>query len=95
MLEAVTSVSADSGGDKTQLQNAVQAAIADVAANAVAFTPTVVAVLDAKVIGIYPFVLVADKEGEEVIKVLSWRSGAAQEPDRSATRGCPHARTSS
>lgn len=65
MLEAVTSVSADSGGDKTQVQNAVQTAIADVVANAVAFTPTVVAVLDAKVIGVYPFVLVADKEGEE------------------------------
>lgn len=72
MLEAVTSISTDSGEDKTQLQNAVQAAIDDVVANAVAFTPTVVALLDAKVIGdrIYLFVLVADKEGEEVIKVL-------------------------
>jgi hypothetical protein len=40
--------------------------------HAVAFTPTVVALLDAKLIGdrIFLFVLLADREGERAIKIL-------------------------
>ena len=72
VVEAVTTISAAEGEDRTRLDGAIQAAIDDVAAHAVAFTPTLVALLDAKLIGdrIFLFVLLADREGEETIKVL-------------------------
>jgi hypothetical protein len=72
VVEAVTAISAAEGEDRTRLDGAIQAAIDDVATHAVAFTPTVVALLDAKLIGdrIFLFVLLADREGEQAIKVL-------------------------
>ena len=72
VVEAVTTISAAEGEDRTRLDGAIQAAIEDVAAHAVAFTPTLVALLDAKLIGdwIFLFVLLADREGEQTIKVL-------------------------
>ena len=72
VVEAVTTISAAEGEDRTRLDGAIQAAIDDVAAHAVAFTPTLVALLDAKLIGdrIFLFVLLADRQGEQTIKVL-------------------------
>jgi hypothetical protein len=72
VVEAVATISAAEGEDRTRLDGAIQAAIEDVAAHAVAFTPTLVALLDAKLIGdrIFLFVLFADREGEQTIKVL-------------------------
>ncbi|PYO57665.1 MAG: hypothetical protein DMD83_08045 [Candidatus Rokuibacteriota bacterium] len=72
VVEAITAISAAAGEDRTGLYNAIQAAIDDVAAHAVAFTPTVVLLLDAKLIGdrIFLFVLLADREGERAIKAL-------------------------
>lgn len=54
------------------MDDALQAPIDDVATHAVAFTPTVVALLDARLIGdrVFLFVLLADREGERAIKVL-------------------------
>lgn len=72
VVEAVTAISADEGDDRARLERAVQAAMDDVAAHAVAFTPTVVALLDARLIGdrIFLFVLLADRDGERAVKVL-------------------------
>jgi RNA polymerase sigma factor (sigma-70 family) len=72
VVEAVTAISADEGDDRTRLENAIQAAMDDVAAHAIAFTPTVVVLLDARLIGdrIFLFVLLADREGERAVKVL-------------------------
>ena len=72
VVEAVTAISAAEGEDRTRLDGAIQAAIDDVAAHAVAFTPTVVALLDARLVGdrIFLFVLLADREGERAVKVL-------------------------
>ena len=72
LVEAVTAISPDEGDDRMRLENAIQAAMDDVAANAVAFTPTVVAPPDARLIGdrIFLFVLLADREGERAVKVL-------------------------
>jgi hypothetical protein len=72
VVEAITAISAVEGEDRARLDAAIQAAVDDVAAHAVAFTPTVVALLDAKLIGdrIFLFVLLADREGEEAVKVL-------------------------
>lgn len=72
VVEAITAIPAAEGEDRTRLDGAIQAAIDDVATHAVAFTPTVVALLDAKLIGdrIFLFVLLADREGERAVKVL-------------------------
>jgi hypothetical protein len=72
VVEAVASVPAEQAGDREKLDGAIQAAIDDVVSHAIAFQPTVVSLLDAKVIGdrIYLFVLIADKDGEEAIRVL-------------------------
>lgn len=72
VVEAITAIPAAEGEDRTRLDGAIQAAIDDVATHAVAFTPTVVALLDARLIGdrIFLFVLLADREGERAVKVL-------------------------
>ena len=72
VVEAITAISAAEGEDRTRLDDAIQAAIDDVAAHAVAFTPTVVALIDARLIGdrIFLFVLLADREGERAVKVF-------------------------
>jgi hypothetical protein len=72
VVEAVTAISAAHGEDRSRLEDAIQAALDEVAAHAVAFTPTVVALLDARVIGdrIFLFVLLADRDGERGVRVL-------------------------
>src|SRR5207244_12390078 len=51
VIEALTSISADQATDKETLEQAIRTAVDDVAAHAVAFTPTVVLLRDAKLIG--------------------------------------------
>src|SRR5262245_3949159 len=72
VVEAVVSVPTEQAEDREKLDGAIQAAIDDVVTHAIAFPPTVVSLLDAKVVGdrIYLFVLIADKDGEEAIRVL-------------------------
>ena len=71
-IEALTSIPADQATDKETLEHAIRVAVDDVAAHAVAFTPTVVSLREAKLIGdrIYLFVLHADEAGEAEIHVL-------------------------
>src|SRR6185295_8729746 len=72
VIEALTSISADEAGDKATLEKAILAAVDDIATHAVAFTPTVVSLREAKLVGdrIYLFVLLADAEGEAEIEIL-------------------------
>ena len=81
VIEALTSVPADEATDRDSLERAIRAAVDDVAARAVAFTPTLVAVRDAKLVGdrIYVFVLFADAAGEAEIEVLR---ATSTEPSR-------------
>jgi hypothetical protein len=72
MVEAVASIPVVEGRTERELDGAIQSAIDDVAVNAIAFTPTVVALLDAKVVAdrIFLFVLLADRDGEESLRLL-------------------------
>ncbi len=72
LIEALTSISVDAAVDTATLEKAIQAAVADVATHAVAFTPTMVSVRKAKLVGdrLYLFVLLADAAGEAEIEVL-------------------------
>jgi hypothetical protein len=87
VVEAVASIPSEQGEDRETLDRAIQSAIDDVVAHAIAFEPTIVSLLDAKVVGdrIYLFVLVADRDGEEAIRLLltdrpARRPGAARAP---------------
>jgi hypothetical protein len=84
VVEAVTAISAAEGEDRTRLEDAIQAAIDEVATHAVAFTPAVVALIDARLIGdrIFLFVLLADRDGERAIKVLLEERREAREAGR-------------
>ncbi len=72
VIEALASIPAGEVADKPSLEKAIRAAVDDVAAHAVAFTPTVVSLREAKLVGdrIYLFVLIADAAGEAEIEVL-------------------------
>ena len=72
VIEALTSISAGEATDKPALEKAIRAAVDDVATHAVAFTPTVVSLREAKLVGdrIYLFVLIADAAGEAEIEIL-------------------------
>ncbi len=72
VVEAVTTISAAHGEDRSRLEDAIRAVIDETAAPAVAFTPTVVVLLDARVIGdrIFLFVLLADRDGARAVRVL-------------------------
>ena len=72
VIGALTSISADGTADRATLEKAIQAAVDDIATHAVAFRPTVVSLLEAKLVGkrIYLFVLLADAAGEAEIEVL-------------------------
>ncbi len=84
VVEAITTISAVEGQDRTRLDAAIQAAIDDVAAHAVAFTPTVVALIDARLIGdrIFLFVLLADQEGEQAVRAFLEERLEARGPGR-------------
>ena len=72
VVEALTSIPADQATDKETLDKAIRAAVDDLASHAVAFTPTMVSLRQAKLVGdrIYLFILLADSAGEAEIEVL-------------------------
>jgi hypothetical protein len=72
VIEALTSIPVAEAADKESLEQAIRAAVDDIATHAVAFRPTMVAVREAKLVGdrIYLFILLADSAGEAEIEVL-------------------------
>ena len=78
VVEALTSVPADEAADKETLEQAIRAAVADIATHAVAFTPTIVSLLETRLVGdrIYLLVLLADAAGEaEIFEIASTQPG--------------------
>jgi hypothetical protein len=76
VIQVVTTapVAAATGdGDRPGLGDVVEAAIRDVLDHAIAFTPTVVRIEDARIVGerLYLVLLIADAEGESTIEGLS------------------------
>ncbi|HZE75461.1 MAG TPA: hypothetical protein VE091_09150 [Gemmatimonadales bacterium] len=81
VIEALTSIRADEAADKETLEQAIRAAVDDIVTHAVAFTPTMVSVREAKLVGdrIYLLMLLADAAGEAEIEVLK---AASTQPGR-------------
>jgi len=78
--------------DKPQLENALKTAVDEVLSDVIAFTPTLVALTDAQVIGerVYVRLLIADEEGEKTIDALSHSRGETEDeapgPDTGGAR---------
>jgi len=88
VVEITTSIGLASVADKDQLRDAVESAIVDVLTNAIAFSPTVVTIKDARVVAdrMYLFLLIADAGGERTLEMIPAGrpapsdSGSALEP---------------
>ena len=86
VVEVTTSIGLHEASDPDRLPDAVKSAVKGVLDQAIAFTPTVVAVTSARVIGerVYIRLLIVDAEGEQALRDLSGgrdESGAREEPD--------------
>ena len=87
-----TSVSVTSADDEAQLRTALESAVDDVLAHAIAFTPTFVALENVRVVGdrIYLLLLIADADGEKSIEAFSaLESPAEEQPAGSSRKATP------
>jgi hypothetical protein len=77
--------------DRTQLGNAVQSAIRDVLDHAIGFTPTVVTLQNAKVVGdrLYLLLFIADEDGESTIDTLSGGGASQSKPGNQGSSDSP------
>lgn len=91
VVQATTSLSLTDVdiNDEPQLKQAVRSAVDEVLTNAIAFTPTLVALMGAQVVGerLYLSLLIADEEGERTLDALE--KGGPGEPGGPAEKGRP------
>ena len=82
VVEVTTSIPAATAADDARLKDALESAINDVLHHAIAFTPTVVAVHKARVVGgrLYILLLIADEEGVKTIETFATTEPASSEP---------------
>ena len=87
VAEVTTSVSVSGVENPTQLNEAIHSAVDDVLTQAIAFTPTVVILTDARRVGdrLYLRLLIADQDGEKMLGELPGEP-AAQKVDRPAVQ---------
>jgi len=73
VVEVTTSVAMADADDHSRLKSVLQTAVDDVLKDAIAFTPTLVVLTRAVVVGdrLYIRLLVADQEGEQTVKDLA------------------------
>ena len=91
VVQATTSLSLTEVdiNDEPQLKQAVRSAVDEVLTNAIAFKPTLVALMGAQVVGerLYLSLLIADEEGERTLDALE--KGGPGEPGGPAEKGRP------
>ena len=86
VVQVTTSIDLATVGDEAQLRHAVQTAIEDVLEHAIRFTPTVVTVQNARVVGdrLWVQLLIADADGEHALETIAAAGLAPAEADTSA-----------
>ena len=79
LVEVMTSVAVGDADDHAQLKTALQSAVDGVLKDAIAFTPTMVVVTRAMMVGerLYIRLLIADEDGEKTFKDLAAPDGDA------------------
>lgn len=72
LVEVTTSVALDDADDQHEIQSAIRGAIDDVLRDAIAFTPTLVVLTNATIVGdrLFVRVLLADQDGERTYERL-------------------------
>jgi hypothetical protein len=72
LVEVTTSVALDDAEDQHEIQSAIRGAIDEVLRGAIAFTPTLVVLTNAAVVGdrLYVRLLLADRDGEQTYDTL-------------------------
>jgi cytochrome c biogenesis protein CcdA len=73
LVEVTTSVAMNEADDQAKIKHAVQSAVDGVLKDAIAFTPTLVVLTRAVVVGerLYLRLLIADQDGEQTFKELA------------------------
>jgi hypothetical protein len=85
MVEITVSIPAVKAADDADLKQALASAVDDAVKNAIAFTPTMVTLQNARRVGdrIYIVLLVVDRDGEEMMKQLAIDEGTSSSEDDS------------
>jgi len=92
VVVVTTSVATTEVHDETQLKTVVESAVRDVLAHAIAFTPTLVTLENARLLGdrIYLVLLIADADGEKSLEALSaLKPAAPDEPSDESAAASP------
>jgi uncharacterized membrane protein YedE/YeeE len=89
VVVVATSIPLPNTADKAQIETALDSAVDDVLAHAIAFTPTVVRLENVRVVAnrVYLLLLIADADGEKSIETFAAQepSSADPEPSRETT----------
>jgi len=83
VVQVTASIDLTDVADKAQLRQAVQSAVDDVVNNAITFSPTVVRVENARVVGdrLYILLLIADGDGEKTLEAIEADGTTARDSD--------------
>jgi hypothetical protein len=86
VVEITTSIDLAEVTDKAQLRHALESAVDDILNHAIAFSPTVVTVQNARVVGerMYILLLIADADGEKTLETISVHGPARSDSNGAA-----------
>lgn len=88
VVEVTASIDLTGVADEAQLRRAVESAVDDVLTNAITFSPTVVQVQNARVVGdrMYILLLIADPDGEKTLEAIAADGAALRNSDGAVER---------
>ena len=83
VIEVTTSIDLTDVADKAQLRRVLEAAVDDVLRNAITFSPTVVQVQNARVVGdrMYILLSIADADGEKALEAIAAEGPTPRDSD--------------
>ena len=83
VIELTTSIDLTDVADKAKLRQAVESAVQDVLANAISFSPTLVTVQNARVVGdrMYLLLLIVDAAGEQALETMAGDEAASRDSE--------------
>ena len=91
VVEVTTTIDLTDIADKAQLRQAVEAAVGDVLANAISFSPTAVTVQNARVVGdrMYLLLLIVDAAGEKALEAIAGEDADSRDSEGAVDPAMP------
>lgn len=88
VVEVTTSTDLTDVADKAQLRQAVESAVEDVLANAISFSPTLIAVQSARVVGdcMCLLLLIVDAAGEKTLETMAGAGAPSRDSEHADNR---------